>query len=79
MENQAMLNLLNKVSDPRFVTSKWNICNKEVLKSNLCNYNDAYILIRSGININGQNQATEVIFKNYAPFIKCITKIINDR
>ena len=45
------------------------------MKSNLCDYNDAYILIRGDITIIGRNVATQVTFKNYAPFIKCTTKI----
>ena len=61
MEHQKILNLLNEVSDSRFVTRKQNIVNNqlndncdlgnaiiyntEVLKSNLFDYNDAYILV----------------------------------
>ena len=51
------------------------IYNIEVLKSNLCDYNDDYILVRGNITIAGHNLATEVAFKNCAPFTKCITKI----
>ena len=53
-----MLNLLNEASNSKFETIKWNIVNgqsnvnydtgnetlSEVLESNLCDYNDAYIL-----------------------------------
>ena len=46
----------------------------EVLKSNLCVYNDAYIIVRDNITIIG-HQTTEVTFKNCAPFTKYITKI----
>ena len=45
-----------------------------MLKSNLCDYKDAYILVRSDIAIIGHN-VTQVAFKNCSPFIKCITKI----
>ena len=61
MEYQKILNLLNESTNPKFVTRKWNIVNDqsntnynvgneiihntEVLKSNLCDYNDAYILV----------------------------------
>ena len=45
-----------------------------MLKSNLCDFNDAYILVKGNITIAG-NIATRVAFKNCAPFIKCITKI----
>ena len=49
------------------------IYNKEVLKSNLCDYNDVYILVRGNIAIGGHN-ITQVAFKNCDPYIKCITK-----
>ena len=45
----------------------------EVLKSNLCNYSDAYILVRGDITIVGDN-GTQVALKNCAPFTKCVTK-----
>ena len=90
MENQKTLNLLNEASDSKFTTRKWNmvndqsnanydignkiIYNTEVLKSNLCDYNDAYILAKGDIAIIG-HQAAEVAFKNFLPFTKDITKI----
>ena len=62
MEYQKILNLLNESSDFKYVTRNWNsaynqsnanysvgneiIISKEVLKSNICNYNDACILVR---------------------------------
>ena len=86
-----MINLLNEANDSKFVTKKWNIANDnsktnydvaneitfntEVLKSNLCDYNDAYILVRGDITISGSNIANEIAFKNCAPFTKCIAKI----
>ena len=48
--------------------------NAEVLKSNLCDYNDAYILVRGDITVAAA-PATQVAFNNCAPFTKCITKI----
>ena len=58
MENKKILNLLNEAGDSKFVTRNWNIFNvqsnanydveieiiynPEVLKSNLCNYNNDY-------------------------------------
>ena len=38
-------------------------------------YNDNYILVRGDISIVGHNLVTEVAFKNYAPFTKCMIKI----
>ena len=65
MQSQKILNSLKKPSYSRLVTRKWNIVNDqsnttyavgnkiidrtEVLKSNLCNYSDAYIRLRSDI------------------------------
>ena len=44
------------------------------MQCNLYDYNDAYILVRGNTTIIG-HQATQVAFKNYALFTKCITKI----
>ena len=90
MEHQKILNLLNEVNDSKFVTRNWNIFtdqsnakydvgnetiyNTEVLKSNLCDHNDAYILVRGDITVTSAPE-TPVLFKNCAPFTKCITKI----
>ena len=46
------------------------IYNTEVLKSNLCDFNDAYILIRGDVIVKG-HCVTHLAFKNCAPFIKC--------
>ena len=58
-----------------------------MLKSSLCEYSDAYILVKGTIKINRRGddaaarQADErdkgVVFKNYAPFINCISEINN--
>ena len=50
------------------------IYNTEVLKSNLCDQNDMYILAKGDITITAP-PAAQVSFKNSAPFTKCITKI----
>ena len=91
MEHQKILNLLNVANDSKFVTRKWNIVNDqsnasynvgneiiystEVLKPYLCDYSNSYILVKGDITITGHKIATEVAFKNCAPFTKCITKI----
>ena len=66
-------------SDIRFKTT--------MLKSNLCDYTDSYILVKGTITITGEgdNAAAEqaderdkvVTFKNCAPFTKCISRINN--
>ena len=58
-----------------------------MLKSSLCDYSDAYILVKGRITITGAGadaaarQEDErdkgVAFKNYAPFINCISEINN--
>ena len=58
-----------------------------VLRSNLCDYADAYILVKGIITITsaGNDDATKradekdkgVTFKNCAPFTKCISRINN--
>ena len=58
-----------------------------MLKSSLCDYSDAYILVKGKITITGAGddvavrQADErdkgVAFKNCAPFINCISEINN--
>ena len=84
-----MLNLLNEGDDSKFVMKKWNIVNDqsnanydvgneiiyntEVLKSNLCDYSDAYFLVRDYITVT-VSSGTQVSFKNCAPFTKCIAK-----
>ena len=56
-----------------------------MLRSSLCDYSDAYILVKGNITVN--NTAVDgapandinkkVVFKNCAPFTKCISKINN--
>ena len=56
-----------------------------MLRSILCDYADAYVLVKGTITITGaENDAAarraderirRVIFKNCAPFTKCISKI----
>ena len=80
---------------PRFITKKWikvydqsgrnyNV-NKEIriktsmLRSDLCDYSDAYIVVKGDITLEGDNDANKrnknLAFKNNAPFINCISKI----
>ena len=46
----------------------------EVSKSNICDYNETYILPKRDITI-ARDIVTLVAFRNCAPFTKCITKI----
>ena len=53
--------------------------------SSLCDYSDAYILVKGNISVNNNvgagaalnNIGKKVIFKNCAPFTNCISKINN--
>ena len=47
----------------------------KVIKSNLCDYSDAYILVTGNITATGGDDNTKVAFKNCAPFTKCVTHI----
>ena len=55
-----------------------------MLRSSLCDYSDAYILVKGNISVNNtgtaaapNNRNEKVIFKNCAPFTSCISKINN--
>ena len=51
-----------------------------MLRSDLCDYSDAYIVVKGDITVlRGNNDAYEKksAFKNNAPFISCISKIYN--
>ena len=89
MEHPKISNLLNDADDSKFVARKWNIVNDnsnsiyaaaneityntDILKFNLCNYNDAHILVIGDITVVAA-PATQVAFKNCAPFTKYIIK-----
>ena len=92
-------NTLNQPS--KFRTRKWVEINDEsrgaynvnsqikfkttMLKSSLCDYSDAYILVKGTISINNtaaqgavaNNINKKVIFKNCATFTNCISEINN--
>ena len=49
-----------------------------MLRSDLCNFSDAYIVVKGTITVVRPNNAKRnkaVTFKNNAPFINCISKI----
>ena len=50
-----------------------------MLRSSLCDYGDAYILVKIYLTVNNtaDNTNKQVIFKNCAPFANCISKIEN--
>ena len=80
---------------PRYVAKKWievydqseknDNVNKEIrfktsmLRSDLCDFSDAYIVVKGNITLEGASSANKdnkkLAFKNNAPFINCISKI----
>ena len=50
-----------------------------MLRSDLYDFNDAYIVVKGNITLEGDNDANKqnknLAFKNNAPFINCISKI----
>ena len=74
----SLSNMYNKNKSIRFKTP--------MLRPNLCDYSDAYILVKvtitvtaPGVNNNANNirdkRNRPVILKNNAPFVSCITRI----
>ena len=57
-----------------------------MLRSDLCNYSDAYILVNSMITVTANAGANNIrdkkdrklILRNNAPFVSCITRINNE-
>ena len=50
-----------------------------MLRSDLCDYSDAYIVVKGDISLECDNNPNKrnknLAFKNSAPFINCISKI----
>ena len=49
-----------------------------MLRSDLCDFSDAYIVVKGNITVTSPDNARKiksVTFKNNAPFINCITNI----
>ena len=90
-----MSKLLNDSTAPKFVTKKWtkvndltsgqysvnkNIRSKtSLLRSDLCDYSDAYIVVKGTIPVDVNNDDKKLAFKNNAPFTSCISKINTHR
>ena len=65
----SLLNTYNENKSIRF--------KNPMLRSNLCDYSDAYILVNGTITVTGNHPRDRhnrpLILKNNAPFISCIT------
>ena len=96
MEPNIISKLLNNLTVSNFMIRKWiqvndllnepyyankNILESPMLKSDLCNYTDAYIVVKGAIIVEGTNANNQIDkmlnFKNKNPFIWCISKIDN--
>ena len=71
--NDESLETYNTNSQIRFKTS--------MLRTSLCDYSDAYILVKGTITVansaadaDATNTNKKVIFKNYVPFTSCISR-----
>ena len=81
METQKIANLLGDEGNEssKFATRKWDIVGDDysktvkfetkVIKSNLYDYSDAYILVTGDITVTNGDENTKVAFKNCAPFM----------
>ena len=71
VEINSLLNTYNENKSIRFKAP--------MLRSNLCDYSDVYILVKGTITVTGNHprdrQNRPLILKNNAPFISCITRI----
>ena len=99
LDNEVALKAPNKPS--KFKTGNWIEINNDIsgacppnkqirfkttmLRSILCDYSDAYILVKGNITVNNteaaaadiENRNKKVIFKNCAPFTNCRSKVNN--
>ena len=93
-KNVNFLNTKSHENLPRFITKRWaevydqsegyNV-KKEIriktsmLRSDLCDFSDAYIVVKGDITLEDDNDANKqnknIVFENNAPFINCISKI----
>ena len=88
MEPNIISKLLNNLTVSNFMIRKWiqvndllnepyyankNILESPMLKSDLCNYTDAYIVVKGAIIVEGTNANNQIDkmlnFKNKNPFI----------
>ena len=73
---------INDKSRGKYDNNSHMKCNTSMLRSSLCDYSDAYILVSVTITVavlaaGGGNNNMLVVFKNCALFTNCITEINN--
>ena len=72
---------VNDLSSGQYFDSKNIKFKTSMLQSNLCDYSNAYTVVKGRISVRGNNNANtrnkQLIFKNSTPFRSCISKINN--
>ena len=67
-------------AEEKYKPSKQIRFKTSMLRSDLCDYSDAYIVVKGTITVTDPNKANydkKLAFKNNAPFTSCISKINN--
>ena len=68
-------------TEDRYKPSKQIRFKTSMLRSDLCDFSDTYIVVKGTITVTGTNNRSRknrpLAFKNNAPFISCISKINN--
>ena len=74
---------INDDAREMYNTNNQNKFKTSMFKSSLCDYSDAYLLVKRTISIaaqagdNPNNGDKEIVFKNCAAFTECISEINN--
>ena len=72
---------VNDLSSSQYSVNKNVMFKTSILRPDLCDYSDAYIIVKGKITVTGKNNDNRVnkklVFKNNAPFRSCIWKINN--
>ena len=71
--------LFSDQSENNYSPNKGIRIKKSMLRSDLCDYSDSYIVVKGNITLEGDKNANKwnknLAFKSNAPFISCISKI----
>ena len=68
-------------ADDRYKPNKQRTFKKSMLRSDLCDFSDAYIVVKGEVTVTGGSNSSRknrpLAFKSNDPFISCISKINN--
>ena len=75
INDQMMYNMVEETKIIQPLSLKQKSLNQifVIIKPNLCDYSDAYILVTRDIKLEDVAADTNVSFKNCAPFTRCVT------